>query len=284
MFNSLRMLRVIGEWPASESLLAESLESGAFEPCGSFQETSYGFEPPVGDVLARRVMGVHLMQLRVQTRVLPNGAINEALEERIKAFKDRTGRDPGRGEKQSLKEEVHADLVPRSLLKSDRVRAVYLERDEVLAIGSATDKHVEAFVDLVAEAVGVSVAPLEYKQPPAQFMMQLFNGEAPQGFNLGRECRMRDSVERGSSVTWLDMDIADRAARQLLDDGMQIDRIAFSFEGVLKGTVDQDWTFRKLKLEGQESDGLEPEEPEARLDADIVLLGGTLSRLLAALT
>jgi recombination associated protein RdgC len=264
------------------------LDTQAFTPCGAFQETSFGFETPLentGDRLCRRVMGVELVQLRVQSRILPPAAIREALSERVEAFKQRTRRDPSRQEKRELKEEVYADLLPKSLVKSERVQALYLGSESVLAIGSTTAKHVEAMLDRLGECLPeMRFVPIEFKQPAEQFMTRLFNGDGPDGFSLGRECRMRDPGEGGASVSWLDMDLDDRPARQLVQSGLKIDRLGFGFAGLLRGTVDQEWALRKLKIEGQEAvDELEDDDPAARFDAELVIFGGILTRLLNAL-
>ena len=93
MFKSLRFYRIHGDWPASEDALSSRLEASAFQPCGTFAEQSLGFEPPVEDEagsLARRVAGADLMQLRIQTKVLPTAAVREALDDRVAEYRRRT--------------------------------------------------------------------------------------------------------------------------------------------------------------------------------------------------
>ena len=119
MFRNLRLYRVTGDWPASEEALSNQLMNVPFKPCGAFTERSAGWEAPVAempDVLARRVAGADLFRLRSQSRLLPAAAVNEALEERVSEFSGRMGRPPGRKEKRDLKDEVHAELMPKALL------------------------------------------------------------------------------------------------------------------------------------------------------------------------
>ena len=100
-FRNVRMYRIHSQWPGTEEALSEVLENAAFKPCGAFSERSGGFEPPVtgaGDLLARRVSGADLLQLRIQTRVLPPAAVQEALAVRIESFKQRTHTEPNRAE------------------------------------------------------------------------------------------------------------------------------------------------------------------------------------------
>ena len=88
MFRNLTLFRLHGAWPESEQELSNKLLNVAFTPCGSLTERSSGWEAPGGEtqsLLARRVGGADLLRLRSQTRLLPTAAINEALEERVRA-------------------------------------------------------------------------------------------------------------------------------------------------------------------------------------------------------
>ena len=105
-----------------------------FKPCPAYSEKSVGFEPPIEileDLLCRRLSGVDLLQLRYQTKLLPPSVIKEALAERVIDFERRTARPPARGEKRELKEEVYSELLPKALLKSDRIRAFYIQSERV---------------------------------------------------------------------------------------------------------------------------------------------------------
>ena len=96
MSKNLRFYRIHSEWPEVEQELTGKLEHAAFKPCSAFSERSFGFEPPVegaGDLLCRNLAGADLVQLRLQSRVLPIAAVKEALVERVEAFKQRTTRE-----------------------------------------------------------------------------------------------------------------------------------------------------------------------------------------------
>ena len=141
-FRNARLYRIFSQWPGTEEALSEVLGNAAFKPCGAYSERSGGFEPPVtgaGDLLARRVSGADLLQLRMQTRVLPPAAVQEALAVRIDAFKQRTQTEPNRSEKRDLKDEVYSELLPQALLRSDRLQAVMLPADGILVVGSASE-------------------------------------------------------------------------------------------------------------------------------------------------
>ena len=291
MFRNLRLYRLQSDWPESAEELAGKLLNTAFKPCGSFTERSSGWEAPGGEtetILARRVGGADLLRLRSQTRLLPPAAINEALEERVREFRNRTQRDPGRKEKRELTEAVHAELVPKALLKSERTWGFYLASEKLLGIDTASDTQADRFLETLRDALAtLQVTPLGFKQSLAGLLTRIFLGQGPTNFVLGRECRMLDPSVGGASVSWLDIELTDASVRRHVRDGLRLDRLAVVFDDLLSCVIDQEGVLRKLKLLGldasTEYDVADTEEPLARLDAEFALLTGTLRRLLTSL-
>lgn len=288
MFRSLRFYHIHSAWPESEELLSGKLENRAFKPCPAFSEQSLGFEPPVenaGDLLARRLSGADLMQLRLQSRVLPIAAVKEALVDRVADFTQRTTREPSRKEKRDLKDEVYAELLPKALLKSDRIRAFYLLEEKILAVATPSANVAEQLLDALRDGLGsLQATPLEFKRPVTHLMNEVFLGNHKGNFALGRECRMKDISEPKSTVSWADMDLSDSGVRKHVKDGLSIDRLGMQFDTVLRFTMDDDLVLRKVKLEGQEElDDLDDEDPLLRHDAEFTLASGMTRRLCGAL-
>lgn len=288
MIKNLRFYRVHSDWPETEDDLSQQLENAEFKPCPAFSERSMGFEPPVenaGDLLCRRLAGADLIQLRMQSRVLPIAAVKESLVERVASFVNRTGRDPSRKEKRDLKEEVYGELLPKALLKSDRISAFYIRSEKMLAIATPSATNAERLLDSLRGALGsMQAVPLEYKQPAHSLMTKIFLGDAPAEFALGRECRMKDNSEPKTTVSWMDIDLADKTVRAHVNGGLSVDRVGVTFDGLLRCTLDQELVIRKIRLEGiEELDDLDDEDPLARHDAEFTMFCGLVTPFLAAL-
>lgn len=288
MFKNLRLYRVHSAWPEDEAALHELLTSAAFKPCPAFSEKSVGFEPPVGDpqeTLCRRVGGAELLQLRWQSRVLPNAAVKEALADRVADFERRTTRAPTRVEKRELKEDVYSELLPRALLKSDRIQAFYLIDEQILAIASPAEKVALEFLDKLRDALGSLLAtPLEYRKSVQAMLKEIFLGGDVGEFALGRECRMKDPSETSSSVSWLDIDIHDASVQKHVQQGLVLDRLGVSWNARVRFVLSDDLVLRKVRYEGlQELDELEDEDPLMRQDAEFVLTTGLIHGLLSAM-
>lgn len=289
MLKNFRAYRIHSDWPDSESELATALERAAFKPCNAFSEQSFGFEPPVEteeNSYARRLSGADLMQLRFQSRVLPIAAVKESLAERVADFSRRTLREPSRKEKRELKEEVYGELLPKALLRSDRIRGFYVRDLSVLFIATPTAKIAEQFLTCLREAIGsVQATPLAFKQPVKTLLHDVFLGKTKEQFQLGRECRMKDPSEKGSNVSWLDMDLADASVRKHVSDGLVLDRLGLHFDSIARLVLDEEVVVRKLRFSGLEAlDEMEDDEdPLLRHDAEFTIEVGFANKFVSAL-
>ncbi|MEC8072657.1 MAG: recombination-associated protein RdgC [Pseudomonadota bacterium] len=287
-FRNLRVYRIQSEWPESEEALSDLLAAAEFKPCGAFAERSGGFETPVdnsGDLMCRRLAGNDLIQLRVQSRVLPAAAVKEALAERVEEFKQRMHSEPNRAEKRELKEEIYSQLLPQALTRSDRVQAFYLRDKKLLVVGTASQSVAEYLLDNLGRAlISLRYSPLAFKQPALDLLTQVFLQTRVDSFSLGRECRMRDPSDSAATVNWLDIDLADPSVRRHVTEGLAVDRLGLNFDQVFRFVLDSDLVVRKLRLADQESIPDEPmDDPLAKHDADFVMLSACVNQLMEGL-
>lgn len=285
MFRNLRFYRITSPWPQTEQGLSDLLSASVFSPCGAFSQRSAGWEAPgCGDEtnLCRRLNGADLLQLRTQSRVLPAAAIAEALEERVAEYRVRMEQDPSRGERRRLKEQTRDELLPEALVQSERSRACFIHQQSVLAIDVATAAKAEWFLDHLRSCFAqFHCLPLSFNLTAGDLLKRIFLGELPLGFSLGRECRMQALLDRNSIVTWKDIELTDPAIRQLLTEGMKLTHLGVGFDQVLNCVISEEVVISKLKfIEGEAVDTSDGEDPQARLDADFVLLSGTIRRLI----
>lgn len=287
MFRNVRFYSLEGDWPASEEALSRDLEKAGFEPCGPFTERSSGWVPvdaDTSDLLARRVNGADLLRLRSQSRVLPHSVIKEELEARIEEYRERTQEAPSPREKRRLKAEARDELMPKSMLKSDRVWGYFDIKEKILGIDAAQESAAERFLRrLQASCDRVNFKPLQYQKPFDDLLTKVFLGGAPSQFTVGRECRMQDAADTGSLVRWTNFDLSDSSIRDHVAHGMRLTHLEIVFENVMRFVLSDKGVVTKLKFLGLDDDSEDHEDPLARLDAEFVLLAGTLRKLLGDL-
>ncbi len=284
MFRNLRFYRITSPWPKSEQALSELLSENAFSPCSAYSERSAGWEAPAiadDDTLCRRLNGADLLQLRTQSRVLPVAAIKEALEDKIVEFRSRMEQEPSRTELRRLKEETKDELLPKALLKSDRSRGCFIPSESLLVIDVATVAKAEWFLDNLRTCFGqFSCIPLAYNKSPGELLKRIFLGETPLGFSLGRECRMQDLSDSQAIASWRNIELSDQSIRHHVIEGMKLTHLGVGFDELLNCVINEEGEVSKLKfIEGDAVDTFDGEDPQSRMDADFVLLTGTVRRL-----
>ena len=284
MFRNLRLFTIDNPWPDSEEALADALASAAFRACGPLTERSSGFEsaaPDAGDSLARRVGGADLLRLRSQSRVLPAAAINEELEARIADYRERMQEDPTPREKRRLKAEVRDELMPKSMLKSDRIHGYVDIKTKILGVDAAQPAAAERFTRRLQAAFGdLVVKPLQFDSPVSEFLTAMFLGDAAPNFAVGRECRMRDASDAAATVRWTNFDLGDETIRRHVADGMQVTHLGLVYDNIMSFLFDENGVLTKIKFLGVDDATDDELDPVARLDAEFVLFTGTMRALL----
>ena len=287
MFRNVRYYRLQSDWPESEEALSQTLESAAFDPCGPLTERSNGWMPVypnAGDMLARRLNGADLIRLRSQSRVLPPSVINEELEARIEDYRKRMKEDPSPREKRRLKAETRDELLPKSLLRSDKIWGYVDLKQKIIGIDALQPAAAERFVRRLRSAFGdLNIRPLEFKKPVNELLTGIFLGGAPKQFSLGRECRMQDEGDDGSIVRWTNFDLSDKTIRNHVADGMRLTHLAIEYDNIMSCVLDENGVISKLRFIGMDDDSDDHNDPLARLDAEFVLVTGTLRRLVGDL-
>jgi recombination associated protein RdgC len=193
--------------------------------------------------------------------------------------------DPPRSELRRLKEETRDELLPKALLRSERSRACFIHAESLLVIDAGTDARAEWFIDQLRTCFGqFNCTPLMFNTPPGELLKRIFLGEDLLGFSLGRECRMQDLSDSRSTATWREFELTDPSIRRHITDGMKLTHLGVGFDELLNCVINEDGVISKLKfMEGDAIDTPDYEDALARLDADFVLLTGTISRMIEAL-
>jgi len=284
MFRNLRFYRITSPWPKTEEVLSDVLSENAFSPCSPFSERSAGWEAPGiadSETLCRRLNGADLLQLRTQSRVLPLAAIKEAMEGKVDDYRARMDQEPPRSELRRIREETRDELLPKALLKSDRTRGCFIQSESLLVIDVSTVSKAEWFIDQLRTCFGqFACAPVTWNNAPGELMQRIFLGESPLGFSLGRECRMQDLKDSRSAATWRNIELADASIRHHVIEGMKLTHLGVGFDEILTCVINEEAEVSKLRFaEGETVDRTDSEDPQARQDADFVLLTGAIRRL-----
>ena len=191
---------------------------------------------------------------------------------------------PSPREKRRLKAEARDELMPKAMLKSDRIWGYVDLKEKVLGIDTALDSVAERFLRrLQASMDGINIRPLQYIKPVEEFMTGVFFDDAPRQFSVGRECRMQDLGDAASKVRWTDFDLGDKSIRDHVSNGMRLTHLAIVYDNIMSFVLDENGVISKLKFIGMDDDNENHKDPLARQDAEFVVITGTLRNLLGDL-
>ena len=94
---------------------------------------------------------------------------------------------------------------------------------------------------------------------------------------------MQDAADGGSLVRWSNFDLSDTTIRNHVANGMRLTHLAIEYDNVMGCVLDENGVISKLRFLGMDDDREEGDEPLARLDAEFVLITGTLRKMLGDL-
>src|SRR5690625_7667745 len=116
-FRNALIYRLVRPLTLDDYRLQDQRATHAFRGWGSLDSSALGWVPPLpeGELLYRRAGQQVLFCQRRQQKVLPAGAVNEKLEQKVRDIEQSEGRSVYRKERQQLKEELMQTLLPREI-------------------------------------------------------------------------------------------------------------------------------------------------------------------------
>ena len=283
IFKNAHVYRLV-ESPALNADLDELLAASAFKPCSGIRPSSFGWVSPTNDEnLSHQLSGCTLLCAKREDKVVPSSALADILEEKIVRVEQMEDRPIRAKEKQRLKEDALAELLPRALPKSKQIAGYLNPQEELLVIDTASAPEAEMFINLLRVTLSsLKVMPVQVKQKPTDIFTHWLNTRSlPDNFSLGDQCDLFDP-EEGSSISCRKQDLSTSEIRSHISAGKLCSKISVIWHGDLKLVLDKDLVLRQIKVLSSD-DAAEDADPIAALDAAFVNMTLELSRFLPEL-
>ena len=285
IFKNASVYRLTQEINMESADLEAAFQEKAFVPCSGIRPSSFGWVPAIQDQpLIHEVAGCMLFCAKREDKVVPGSALADTLEEKIVRLESLEGRPIRAKEKQRLKEDALAELLPRALPKSKLIMGYLSLSDEMLVIDTPSPVEAELFLACLRDTLGsLNVVPPQVKSKPADmFTHWLRTRQLPDNFSFGDQCDLFDP-EDSSAVALRKQDLATGEVRVHLDAGKSCTKLSLIWHGDLKVIVDKDLVLRQIKILSSDDAADETDDPIAQLDAAFVNMTLELSRFLPAL-
>lgn len=291
-FRNARIFRFTKPFDISAEALEEQLQADAFKPCGPQETTRSGWVPPLGkhgEQLVHSANGYHLIALRKEEKILPGPVVKEAVEERAEAIELEQSRKVRRKEKDEIKEQVMLEMLPQAFSRNRRCYAYLAPQDGVLVVDAGSAKQAEDLASTLRKSLGsLPVRPPAVEQSPAFTFTGWLNEtiDTPATITLGSECELKDPSEDGGVVRCKGLDLKAEEIRNHLEAGMQVTKLAVTWDDNVSFILDEELGIRRLKfgetLQDQ-LDEVDADDAAAKFDAAFTLMTLELSRMIPGL-
>jgi len=294
-FKNLKIYRFSKPFKISSEALEQQLTEKSFQPCASTQPSSFGWVAPLGATteenstqLTHSIAKTTMICVRQEERILPSSVINDSLNEKLDVIQSETGRRPVGKYKQSIKDELILDLLPKAFTRSKRTYAYLDQEGQYLIVDAASNNKAEELVELLRQTLGsLPVVPLKTNTLPTLLMTSWLKGnDLKDDFLIKDECELRESDDEGAILRCKRQDLSSDEIQMHLDSGKEVTKLAINWNDTIECILQDDLAIKRLKfsdeiLDQAADDGAE--DPAARFDADFNLMTGELSRFIPRL-
>ena len=281
-FRNLHLYRLTKNFELSPEQLADKLAEKRFEPCGRQAEESIGWVSPIHrskDYLVHAAGGCILICMRREQKVIPASAIKETLEERVNAIQDETGRKVYSKEKQSLKEDILSQMLPKAFVRSTHIWAYIDTKRGYLVLNAGSDNIADTLFELLVESIGsFGAVKLISDENPALILNHWVENGLPEGWEFTGDYELKDPKDE-RVAKFKDNEAENIVLGDLLEDGYWVNKLGFRFRGQFRGVLQPDLVVKSIKFMDEllaENDDVDGEDELAKFDADYALMTRSL--------
>jgi recombination associated protein RdgC len=262
VFKNLMVYRLAPEWQPTLASIETALDGARFVECGATQPRAIGWVPPRNQdhaPLIEAIDGQWLLQLMVETKLVPGSVVKRQVETLAERIEKTTGRKPGKKETRELKDQALLDLLPMAFTKRGGVKVWISPTTRLLVIDAGSASRADETLTALTQVLpGLSAQLINTAVTPQAAMADwLVSGEPPTPFTIDRDVELkaadgekpvvryarhaldlpeiREHIAAGKRPTRLALTWNDRVSF-VLTEGLQLKKISF-LDGVFEGRL-----------------------------------------------
>jgi len=283
-FKNVMIYRLTKSLDWTSQKLQTALEQEIFHPCGQSDMSKFGWTNPLrGSELLHFSVGKQILLLaRKEEKILPNHVVKRELDERVNLLEEKENRKLKKTEKQALKDDVTAMLLPRAFSKTQQT-AIWIDSEtNLIYVDAASSKRAEDTLALLRKSLGsLPVVPLAFANEPTTVMTDwIAQDNLPEYLTALEEAELKapdDAVIRCKNHPLDSEEILSH-----LQKGKLVTKLALNWDEHLSFVLNDDGSLKRLKFADQireKNDDILKEDYAQRFDADFVLMTGELAKL-----
>ena len=283
-FKNVMIYRLTKSLDWTSQKLQTALEQEIFHPCGQSDMSKFGWTNPLrGSELLHFSVGKQILLLaRKEEKILPSHVVKRELDERVNLLEEKENRKLKKTEKQALKDDVIAMLLPRAFSKTQQT-AIWIDSEtNLIYVDAASCNRAEDTLALLRKSLGsLPVVPLAFANEPTTVMTDwIAQDNLPEYLTALEEAELKapdDAVIRCKNHPLDSEEILSH-----LQKGKLVTKLALDWDEHLSFVLNDDGSLKRLKFADQireKNDDILKEDYAQRFDADFVLMTGELAKL-----
>jgi len=204
-FNNLMVWRLVEPLDVDPAGMNEALAQHESQPPAAGEAERTGFIEPLGDkglFVETVAPGVELVAINTAKRMLPGKIVRRAVDGKVFEIEKNEARKVYAREKQRIKEDVLAEMLPRAFVDHSQVYALLI--GDYIFIGNSSAKRGEALLDALRGVLGsVKVVPVSVTPTPIRKYTRWFvkgEVEGSDKFTLGSQFVVHGTASEREAV------------------------------------------------------------------------------------
>ena len=289
-FKNLQIYRFTRPLEQDTDTLERNLEEFKFKPCGSQDISKLGWVFPMGksgSMYTHLAVKQILICLKKEEKMLPAGVIKDQLNERVEAIELEQGRALKKKEKDSLKEDIMMQLLPRAFSRTSQTFAWIDPETEMLYVDASSARKAEELISLLRKTLGsLPVVPIQLKNQADVIMTDwLTEGNIPANFALEDEAELCSALEGGGIIRCKQQDLLSDEIKNHLSADKFVTKLALCWADSISFIIGEEFALKRIKFADvlqEQNEDIDKDDFAARFDADFALMTGEIKQLIPA--